>query len=248
MSSSSIEIVIRNEPSLGETAMDNLFSRSENYLTRESYIRNEILKITKSESRISGFYKELLRSMVNLFSDVVCIDDENKIQKVKCIYANPERAIAKIKQDNSVILPLISVSQTKSAVDSSRARYKTLLINEVSYDPIKNKAVRILSIAPVPVDISYSINIWCKYKSDLDQITEQIRLKFNPDADLVIPGHNSVKAYLGEDGSDDAGLEAADKDDRELKSSLSVKISTYLSNPKFILTSNGTIERLNLEF
>ena len=45
MSSSSIEIVIRNEPSLGETAMDNLFSRSENYLTRESYIRNEILKI-----------------------------------------------------------------------------------------------------------------------------------------------------------------------------------------------------------
>ena len=231
MSSSSIEIVIRNEPSLGETAMDNLFSRSENYLTRESYIRNEILKITKSESRISGFYKELLRSMVNLFSDVVCIDDENKIQKVKCIYANPERAIAKIKQDNSVILPLISVSQTKSAVDSSRARYKTLLINEVSYDPIKNKAVRILSIAPVPVDISYSINIWCKYKSDLD-----------------IPGHNSVKAYLGEDGSDDAGLEAADKDDRELKSSLSVKISTYLSNPKFILTSNGTIERLNLEF
>jgi hypothetical protein len=248
MSSSSIEIVIKNEPSLGETAMDNLFSRSENYLTREAYIRNEILKITKSESRISGFYKELLRSMVNLFSDLVCIDDENKIQKVKCIYANPERAVAKIKQDNSVILPLISVSQTKSSIDSSRSRYKTLLINEVSYDPIKNKAVRILSIAPVPVDITYNINIWCKYKSDLDQITEQIRLKFNPDADLVIPGHNSIKAYLGEDNSDEAGLEAADKDDRELKSSLSVKISTYLSNPKFVLTSNGTIERLNLEF
>ena len=248
MNSSSIEIVIRNEPSVGETSMDDLFSRSENYLTRESYIRNEILKITKLESRVSGFYKELLRSVVNLFSDVVCIDDENKIQKVKCIYANPERAIAKLKQDNSVILPLISISQTKSALDNNRSRYKTLLINQVSYDRVKNKAVRILSIAPVPVQITYGINIWCKYKSDLDQITEQVRLKFNPDADLVIPGHNTIKAFLGDEGSEEGTFEAADKDDRELKSSLSITVSTYLSNPKFTITSNGTIERLNLEF
>jgi hypothetical protein len=248
MSTSGIEIILRNESILGQTEIGSLSSRSDSYLTRESYIRNEILKITKKESTISGIYKELLRSIINFFSDLVCINDENNIVNVKCIYANPERAIAKIQQENNIILPIVSVSQEKSALDSARSRYKTLLIHETKYDPVKNRAIRILSLAPVPVEITYNVNVWCKYKSDLDQIVEQIRLKFNPDADLSIPGHNLVKAYLGEDGSTAQDLQAEDKDDRIIKRSYTVTVSTYLNNPKFILTSNGAIERLNLEF
>lgn len=248
MNSSAIEIVLRNQSILGETEIGTLSSRSDSYLTRESYIRNEILRITKKESIISGMYKELLRAMIDFFSDMVCIDDENKVIPIRCIYANPERAIAKIKQENNIILPLVSVSQDKSKVDLARSRYKTLLVHETKYDPVKNRAIRILSLAPVPIEITYNVNVWCKYKSDLDQIVEQINLKFNPDADLSIPGHTLIKAYLGEDTSASSDLEATDKEDRVIKRTYSVNISTYLNNPKFIITSNGAIERLNLEF
>jgi hypothetical protein len=248
MNSSSIELVFKNESMLGETEIGSLSSRSDSYLTRESYIRNEILRITKKESRISEMYKQLLRAMIDFFSDIVCIDDESKVKEIRCIYANPERAVAKIKQEDSIILPIISISQERSGLDNSRSRYKTLLVHETKYDPVKNRAIRVLSLAPVPVKISYSINVWCKYKSDLDQIEEQIRLKFNPDADISIPNHTLMKATLDDADATPPEFKVGDKEDRLLKTSFSVSISTYLNNPKFIITSNGAIEKLNLEF
>lgn len=223
-------------------------SRSASYKTREAHIRSEIYKMTKQQSNITGTYKQILRAMINYFSDLVCIDSEGKITQVPSIYANPERMVAKIKQENNIILPIISVSQENSSTDSARSKYKSLLVHEVSYNPETNRAVRVLSIAPVPVSITYTINVWCKYKEDQDQLTEQIRLKFNPDADLSIEGHDLIKAYLQEtEGYEGGSKEAADKEDRTLKKSFKVDVSTYIRNPKFILTSTGAIERINLE-
>jgi hypothetical protein len=37
------------------------------------------------------------------------IDSELNVVRVKCVHANPERTIAKLKQENNIILPIISI-------------------------------------------------------------------------------------------------------------------------------------------
>ena len=222
-------------------------SMNDFYITRESKIRYEIDLLTRKEHNVIGTYKQLLRAVLSYFSDMVCIDSENKITNIKCIYANPEKVIGLLNKDNSMILPVISVSQTESSTDLERSRYKSILVHETMFDTEKRRAVRVLSVAPVPVSIRYSVNVWTKYKEDQDQLTEQIRLKFNPDADLTIPKHNLIKAYLSENENLLGSFEANDKEDRVLKKSFFVDISTYINNPKFLFTNTGTIERINIE-
>jgi hypothetical protein len=234
-----------------DTSIDlrTVSSLNDTYKTREAHIRAEIQKLTQQESNVIGVYKQILRSMIHYFSNMVCIDSEGKISEVKCIYANPERMIAKIKQETNIILPIISIAQNTSTTDLKRSRYKSMLVHEVAYDRETNRATRILSIAPVPVVITYNINVWCKYKEDLDQLVEQIRLKFNPDADLSIDGHDLIKAYLQEGESLEGGnFEAGNQEDRTLKKIFTVNVETYINNPKFLITSTGAIERIMLEF
>jgi hypothetical protein len=57
-----------------------------------------------------------------------------------------------------------------------------------------------------------------------------------------------MKATLDDADATPPEFKVGDKEDRLLKTSFSVSISTYLNNPKFIITSNGAIEKLNLEF
>ena len=53
-------------------------------------------------------------------------------------------------------------------------------MSEKVWDEDQQRALRVISLAPRPVTGSYDINIWSKYKSDSDQLSEQIRLLFNP--------------------------------------------------------------------
>lgn len=249
MTSGIVPVYINSEILDSTLDFDSIKSRSSSYKTREAYIRAEIMRMTKQESKISGLYKQLLRSIINHFSDLVCVDSEAKVIEVKCIFANPERVVASLKQENNIILPIISISQDSSQTDPSRGRYKSHLVHEVMYDREKNRATRVLSIAPVPVDITYSVNLWCKYREDLDQLTEQVRLKFNPNADLVIENHDLVVAFLEEaDSIEGAASEVGDREDRILKKTFKVNVKTYINNPKFLLTSTGAIERIILDF
>jgi len=247
MASSLTPVYISSEVLDNSVDLNSVSSLNDSYSTREAKIRKEIYQLTKQESNVIGLYKDLLRAMIHYFSNLVCIDSENKITEVKCIYANPEKFIGLLKKDNNLILPIISVAQETSTTDINRSRYKSMLLHEVYYNQETKRAQRVLSVVPVPVIIKYNINVWCKYKEDQDQLTEQIRLKFNPDADLVIPGHDLIKAYLLESELSEGGIEAGDKEDRTLKKSFSVEIQTYIKNPKFLITNTGVIERINLE-
>ena len=155
-------------------------SKNSNWKTREGDVRKEIYKMTKARSNISFVYKESLRSMIASFNDVGYISSEDKWTDIKCIHANAERAVAKLKQENNIILPILSIGQTVSDNDTERQKTESLLVNEKYWDKEKNRAIRILSLAPRAVNVRYQLNIWTKYMADMDQILEQIRLKFNP--------------------------------------------------------------------
>ena len=149
-------------------------SKNRNLATREKEIRKQISKMTRAKDNISFVYKETLRAMIASFNDVGYIDAEEKWQEVKCIHANAERAVAKLKQENNIILPILSVSQTVSENSDKRRKYESVLVHEKYWDEDKNRARRIISLAPRAIDIKYTLNIWSKYMADMDQLFQKL--------------------------------------------------------------------------
>ena len=221
-------------------------SRSRQYPTREGDIRKKIFKMTQAKQNISFVYKESLRSMIASFNDLGYISAEDKFKEVKCLHANAERAIAKLKQEENIILPMVTITQTTTDNDDTRRRQESVLVNEKYWDREKNRAFRVLSLAPRPININYQVNVWCKYMADMDQILEQIRLKFNPEMNVPTEFSTIAKAFL--DTEEDVGaITAGDKEDRIIKKTFNVVLRTYVSNPKFLVTSTGKIEEFKNE-
>ena len=107
----------------------------------EGDVRAKLFKMTQAKSNISFIYRESLRSMIAAFNDVGHFNSEDEFVNIKCIHGNAERAIAKLKQENSIILPMISVSQTISENDDERRRYESVLVHEKYWDEEKHRAV-----------------------------------------------------------------------------------------------------------
>lgn len=240
-----------NYPSYEFTPVDpvetsSFTSRSSQYHTRETDVRKRIFEMTQAKHNISFIYKESLRAMIASFNDIGYINSEEEFINVKCIFANPERAIAKIHQENNIILPLISISQTISENDDQRRRYESVLVHEKFWDQNKNKAIRILSLSPRPVNIKYQLNVWCKYISDMDQILEQIRLKFNPEMNVPTEYSTLAKAYLDSEEST-GSITSNDKEDRIIQRTINIILRTYIPSPRFLVTSTGEIVEFKSE-
>lgn len=221
-------------------------SRSNQWITREGDVRSKIFKMTQAKHNISFIYRESLRSMLASFTDVGYIDSEEKFNNIKTIHANPERAIAKLKQENNIILPVISISQTISSNDDERMKQESLLVHEKYWDKEKNRAFRILSLAPRAININYQINIWTKYMSDMDQILEQIRIRFNPEMQVPTKFSTLAKAMILSE-EDTGSVVSGNQEDRILKKTINVVLRTYIPSPKFLVTSTGKIEEFNAE-
>jgi len=230
----------------GDFTNSGIVSRSRYWNTREGDVRKKLLRMTKAKENISFVYRECLRSMLSQFSDIVYFNEEGKAIDIKTIYANPERAIAKLTQENNIILPVISISQTISKDDDNRRRNKSVLIHEKLWDAEKKKAYRVLSFSPRAIDIDYEVNIWCKYRSDIDQILEQIRLLFNPELEVPTRYSTMAKAIISAE-SDAGALVAGDKEDRLIRKKINVTLRTYIPSPKFLVTATGEIEEFNVE-
>jgi hypothetical protein len=217
-----------------------------------STVNNKVLQEIQEKTNastgmfIQKVYKDTLRNLLNIFSNIYYIDRDNNSIKVKCFHANQERAIAKSTIGDNITLPVITISETSTASDDDRRRYTPILIHDKYWHKRKNRAIRVLSMAPKPLDISYNINIWSKYREDLDQIREHVFILFNPDLEIKTKSSNITKAFF-ESESDSQQVEADDQQDRILKKTITIKVQTYLENPKFLYTSTGKIEQINYE-
>tara|TARA_R110000824_G_scaffold17939_3_gene71840 strand:+ start:2416 stop:3144 length:729 start_codon:yes stop_codon:yes gene_type:complete len=213
-----------------------------------SYVwaRDAIALRTTKESKIPFFYKESLRYIISKLGSLSYINAEDKVTSIKCIHANPERTVAKLHQENNIILPVISIDQETSDNDDGRRRNSPSLVIEKYWSEEKRRAFRLISLAPRPVNISYGINIWAKYKSNMDQIVEQIRLLFNPHLVITNPYTNVASAFL-ESEADESTLDAGDREDRVLRKSFAISLEAYVPNPQFLITSTGEIEEFNTD-
>jgi hypothetical protein len=215
-------------------------------ISANKFVRDLIQKSSEKRTNISFVYKELLRSLLREFSYLSTINDEDQVISVKVIHANPERTVAKLTQETNLILPIVSISQPRTKRDSKRQKYKPLIISEKYWNEQTQRAIRIVSLADSPVEIEYELTVLSKYKNDLDQITEQIHGMFNPDIEITTKHSNTIKVYLMEETSD-SEVVVSDREDRVLKRMFLLSASTYIPNPKFLMTSTGKIEDFNFD-
>ena len=211
------------------------------------HIIKQILDATLTQKdNISFVYRESLRSIKEIFSTLQYIKDDSSVVNIQCIHGNPERTIAKLKQDNNIILPIISVVQTSSEEDDQRRRPRQILLNKKVWSEPRQRAFRVVGFVPKAVNLLYDINVWTKYKSDLDQISEQMHLKFHPSVKVVTSYNNQSLGFLMQE-TDQSSVDLGDKEDRILRRSYSFKFQTYIPAPQFLITSTGKLESFNNE-
>tara|TARA_R110000851_G_C12883728_1_gene546326 strand:- start:65 stop:766 length:702 start_codon:yes stop_codon:yes gene_type:complete len=209
-------------------------------------LRNKVVELSSPKllAMLDNVYKESLRSMIYSFGNLYYIDGNGNRIRVKTTHGNPERIAGKLKADNTLILPMITIVETKTTPDLARGRYQNIIIDK-AWDPNKLKATRVLSLPPRPVNITYEINIWAKYKSDLDMLRSTIFSRFNPDVSIVTKYSSYNKAFITNE-RDIGSVGANDADDRVLQKTFEVTLETYIPTPKFQITNTGEIKDFDM--
>ncbi len=204
-------------------------------------VRNQIVDLTSTKLLpvIDNVYKESLRSMLHIFGNMYYIDGNGNRIKVKCSHGNPERIAGRLKADNTLVLPMITVVETQTDSDRARMRYQNI-VSETAWDSKKRRATRVLSLPPRPINITYDINIWCKYKADMDMLRSSIFSMFSPDINIETKYSVYNKAFINSE-REVGNATASDTGDRILQKTISVTLETYIPSPKFMFTNTGEI-------
>jgi hypothetical protein len=210
------------------------------------YIRNQIVSLTTTKLLpvIDNVYKESLRSMLHIFGNMYYIDGNGNRIKVNCSHGNPERIAGRLKSDNTLILPMLTVVETQTESDPERMRYQNI-ISEKSWDPDKRRATRVLSLPPRPINITYEVNIWAKYKADMDMLRSSIFSLFSPDINIETQYSVHNEAFINSE-REVGSVVASDTGDRILQKTISITLETYIPSPKFFFTNTGEIKEFNV--
>lgn len=231
---------VGSDPELTASPID---TKQRNSLT----VRKLMVEANKSSGpSISNVYKQYLRSLINIFSSFSYINSEQDKVEVACIFGGQERAIAKKFEEQNIILPVLSIVQTTTIDDMKRGRYSSVIVQEKMFDEKKQRWIRLVSLPPKPITITYTLNIFSKYRSNLDQLLEQVRYAFNPVLEVPTNLSSVAKATITNE-QDTGDADTGDKQDRVLKKALTLELETWVPSPKYMLTSTGEIEILVTE-
>jgi len=212
------------------------------------YFRQKIQELElEAPVEKSDFYREYTKFILEKMKTVDIVDSEGKSADPTVFFANPERAIAKIKEDRNLTLPVITVSIDDIDEDVDRRRTASNIEITTIWDAKERRSKRVISKASKPINISFTINVWAKYIEDLNQIIENIMLMFNPSLDFKTKYATNTKAFI-EQVTDNSVASAGDREDRILRKMIVVTAEAYLPSPKYLITSTGEIETLGLDF
>ena len=210
-------------------------------------MRSYILEASQDSHLAPMVYRDMLRASIASFGTLHYVDGDGKTKRVLSEHANAERTISKKFKENTIVLPLITVGQSGSSSDDRKQRYDNVLIQTRTWNEDTQRAERIIKFADVPVKVDYKVNVWTKYMSDMDQLTELIRLKFNPGVVLKTKFSDSIKAFLTNEAAV-GQLEVADKQDRIIRKSFTISAELFIPSPSFKVTSTGRVEKIVSEF
>lgn len=201
--------------------------------------------------KYSRIFESCDEAMLDMFSDIVVIDEDGKSFPIPIIYAEPERAIAYILQENirkdnsnvidKIMLPILTLYGSNPQFDTERYTYHKALdyfrINGkpgfVTNETGKNSSYGDTIYATsrgIPINITYVLNAITLYKVDMNQILEQVIGKFSSIAYLKIHGVHWETICLLDSISDNIDRTPGEGE-RVLKYQFSITLKTYMPQP-----------------
>lgn len=232
----------------------------------ESLARPDLHEIQKPEllpkeansqyiKRYQRFFRKCDRAMLKLFYDLSVMDDEMTLFSVPIIIGTMEKAVVAMignssRKDDSaqflrVRLPLMSLIPGEPVLDWARYTYHEAFAwdnyksEKKPYDVVYGKT------RGIPINRSYRLMVWTKYMEDMNQILEQIILKFSQTANLIIPGVFFDSLVFVESISTTWGDEVGSQDLMVLRADIDMALQTYLPQP---IRRAKTIHEVKIEF
>lgn len=205
--------------------------------------RSYLLEATTNSTLSPFVYKDILRALIVSFGNLHFIDGENKLTRVKSVHGNPERTVAKLSQEDNIILPIITIHQDGAREDNTKRRFDDIIIQKSEWNQDTQRAERIIGVADVPVKLVFNLNLWCKYMEDIDQIAQALRIRFNPSILLQTSISSSIKAFLISE-TNKSTTSTGDREDRVLRKSFAIEVEAFIPSPKFKITSTGRMDRV----
>ena len=203
---------------------------------------SQLISVMDDDSSFKqDYYKEVLRTLLGQVK-INFINDQDQRVDVKIHHGRQDRLVAKKFEDNNIILPYATAYQSGVENHSDRLRSHQTIIARSVWDDDKQRAVRVISLADVPVKLTYKLSVWARYLGDMDQIAASIRSKFHPDLILKTPHSSVTKAFLGNE-EDDGSVDARDREDRLIRKNFEIVIETFIPQPEYLVTSTGKIEK-----
>ncbi len=199
-------------------------------------------------------YSKALRgcdeAVMDLFRNLVVIDEQGAAHQVPIIWATQERAVAAVVQENvrkdetnvidRIKLPMLAISSTDYSFNQNRYTYH----KAINYMPrigdgkpsftMKEKFERdtIFGVARgIPLDITYTMYAWTMYLEDMNQILEQILLKFSPVAYIRVRGVTWEVIVKLDSIANNLETEPGDKQLRIIKFQFNITAETYIPQP-----------------
>jgi len=207
---------------------------------------------TNTINRYSKSIRGCDEAVMDLFKNTVVIDEDGKAHQVPIIWASQERAVAVILQDNvrkdnslvvdRIKLPMLAIYSSDFQFNQQRYTYhKAVDYMRDFRDDFKpgftvkeqfNDRDTIFGVTRgIPIDIGYTLYAWTFYLEDMNQIIEQILLKFSPIAYIRVRGVSWEVGVKLNSIANNLDIEPGDKKQRVIKFQFSFTAETYIPQP-----------------
>ena len=202
-------------------------------------------------------------AILDMFRNVVVIDEDGKAWPIPAMLGTPEKAVAAIVQDNvrkdetlvvdRIKLPMIAITQTGIDYDVERYTYHKALnyFNRSDGKPgftVKEKYERdtIFGVAKgIPVNISYTITAWTMYQEDMNQIIEQVLTKFSQAAYIRVTGIPWEIIVTIDGIANNVDQEPGDSAIKVTKYEFNITAKSYISQP---ITRKKAVLKAKIDF
>jgi len=210
-------------------------------------IRREIEALVDTASfQKPDYYRAFTKRLKEILGDFKVVKGDDTIRTVDLIYANPERAVAKIEEGKNITLPIMSLQFDGIELDNARRKPMEALVEKKFWDSQKRRAIRYMALAPVATNLVFGLNLWGRYVEEVNQLTEQVLLKFRPNLPIDIREGEVYQAFV-RDVAEATQLTAGDREDRIVKRVVRFEVQSYVPSQVFRFTNTGQIETLNYE-
>lgn len=188
-------------------------------------------------------------AMKDLFGNLVVIDEQGVAHPVPIMWSTQERAVAAVIQENvrkdtslvvdRVKLPLMSIYSNNFSFNQSRYTYHQAVNyfkNRQNHSKLLSREKRdndtVFGLARgIPVDINYQLTLWTYFVEDMNQILEQILLKFSPIAYIRIQGVQWETIVKLDSIANNIDTEPGNAANRVIKFQIGMTVETYVPQP-----------------